>query len=338
MNRVSLGLLVMGTIVVAAEMVLRMQYSDLPSMSGAMRPFVPAERPAVLAIQDDIEGCVETDSNGEPPTAWRLQYGDADRPSLRILVVGDSVTLGQGVEPSVTYGARLGSAIAASTGSTVEVVNGAVNAAGYCGVFRSMHHHHAHGSFDWTVVALFADDLEQRAVLLEGDRIRANPAALSGWVANAATHSYAFNAVWYSVVSQAVQRLAQSDDPLPPHITRPGRSVPPSTIANLRKSIALAAPIEPIFVLLPPVGSVVCSTDSDPTSECGWMQSDLERMADVLHASGVEWFDLRSYPTPEHQLKSEQREWRRDGRLPVHPNDAGHGVIADALQGRFTSR
>lgn len=336
MSRVLSGALLAGLAFAAVEVGLRLQDSALPSMRGTTRPFVPSERPAVLALADDVKGCVEPDANGEPPTAWRLTYGADQRPPLRILFVGDSVTLGQGVSPEETYGALLGAALSATHNHPVEVVNGAVNAAGYCGVFRSMHHHHAHGHFDRTVVALFADDLEQRAVLLEGDRILANPKRLNGIVADVASRSHAFNWLWYFVVSQAVERLTDSGSPLPPHVTVPGRSVPESTLSNLRSSIDRVASERPMFVLLPPVGAAVCSTDAAPTSECGWMTADLGLMAEVLNESGVDWFDLRSYPTQAHQLESERRDWRRDGRLPVHPNREGHSAIAAVLQDRFT--
>jgi hypothetical protein len=84
--------------------------------------------------------------------------GDGAGESLKMLVAGDSVTLGSGVHPRDTWAVALGERLSAVSGRSVEIVNGGVNAAGYCGVIRTVHHHLATEDFDRVVVALFADD------------------------------------------------------------------------------------------------------------------------------------------------------------------------------------
>jgi lysophospholipase L1-like esterase len=314
----------------AGELVLRLQDSMLPSMRGGLEAFLPSERPAVVALEADLPGCVETDTNGAAPKAWGMRVGEGVGPAHKLLFAGDSVTLGQGVKPAETYAVLLGTAYAETKGVAVEVVNSGVNAAGYCGVIRSVHHHHAHESFERTVVTLFADDLEQRAVVLEGDRIRANPRQLSGAVARAATWSHLINWFWHLALSQSVKRVTEAGESPPAHVTLPGRTVPRETLLNLERSIQGLSGIAPLWLLVPPAGLSLCPERPDPRSECGWMAADLERIAAVLNASGEEWVDLRSIKGSNYILNIERAWWERDGRLPVHPNQEGHRALAAA--------
>ena len=318
-----------GALAVAAvEMGFRASGEALPSLRGGVSPFVPSERPGVVALADDVPGCIEEDSNGPPPTAWGMRVGTG--PGATLLFAGDSVTLGQGVSPSDTYAVQLGTSYAEAYGVTAEIVNAGVNAAGYCGVFRAVHHHHAHERFDRTVIALFADDLEQRAVVLEGEHVRANPAQIEGWVARLATASHAFNWVWHIALSAAVKDVVASGDPLPPHVRLPGRTVPETTLHNLERAIRAAARFEPIYLLVPPAGLRLCPERPAPNSECEWMVADMHRMAAALDSTNAAWVDLRNVPTEGHVLAVERAWWRRDGRLPVHPNASGHRAFADA--------
>jgi len=323
-----------GCLMVAAvEVGLRVQSDDLPSMRGGIQPFSPTERPAVVAMQPDVQGCIEADPHGDAPQAWGWMIGEGE--PHKLLFAGDSVTLGQGVRPAETFAVQMGLAYAATHGVAVEVVNAGMNAAGYCGVIRAVHHHHAKESFARTVVALFADDLEQRAVVLEGDALRANPALLDGAIASLATHSHAVNWLWHAGLTRSVQRQLDEGGALPPHITIPGRTIPSETINNLKASIEGLAKFNPLWLVIPPAGLSHCVATPDPRSECAWLVDDMDRIAAVLASTGSDWVDLRTIHGADFTLNVEMAWWRREGRLPVHPNRQGHKAIAAASVGPF---
>lgn len=319
----------------AIELGLRLHSDELPSMRGGVRPFSPSERPSVVAMQPDVPGCVEVDPHGAAPRAWGWMIGEGE--PHRLLFAGDSVTLGQGVRPADTFAVQLGLAYAEANGVAVEVVNAGVNAAGYCGVIRAVHHHHAKEPFARTVVALFADDLEQRAVVLDGGSLRANPALLNGAVASLATRSHAVNWVWHAGLARSVQRQIDEGGVPPPHVTVPGRSIPAETMDNLKASIEGLTKFNPLWLVIPPAGLSHCPETPDPHSECGWLVDDMDRIAGVLASTGSDWVDLRHIHDAGFTLGVEMAWWRREGRLPVHPNPEGHTALADAAAGAFLS-
>ncbi len=337
MRRMAAWCVALSTGLGAVECALRIQDPLLPSMRGGLEPFVPSERPAVVALESDIPGCVETDTNGAAPKAWGLRVGEGGGPPHTLLFAGDSVTLGQGVRPAETYAVLLGKAYAEAHNVPVEVVNAGVNAAGYCGVIRAVHHHHAREMFERTIVTLFADDLEQRAVTLEGDRIRANPEQVSGFAARAASSSHVVNWLWHRALSRSVRRLTDSGSAPPAHVTLPGRTVPPETMSNLERSIAGLSEVDPIWLLVPPAGFSLCPESPDPRTECGWMAADLDRIASVLVRSGEDWVDLRHIHGSDYVLDVERAWWERDGRLPVHPNRFGHRALAAGAERALVS-
>ena len=152
-------LLGVAGVAVLLEVGLRLS-GPLPSLRAQPRPFEAAAYPSVKAIGPEPRGCIETDTGQPPPTAWRWMAGEGTDAPLRMLVVGDSVALGRGVNPRDTWAVGLAQRLASVHDRRVEVVNAAVNASGYCGAFRTIHHQAAH-TIDWVVVGLFADDLEQ---------------------------------------------------------------------------------------------------------------------------------------------------------------------------------
>mgnify|MGYP001223199204 CR=1 FL=1 len=318
--------------VVLAELVLRIS-GPLPSMAAEYLPFVPDGRPPVLALRTDSVGCVESDTGHPPSTAWTWLVRNGDGPPLKLLALGDSVTIGQGVEPSQTWAVGLAERLSAGTGRSVSVVNAGVNASGYCGAFRMLHHQLVHESFDKVVIGLFADDLEQRAVTIQSGMVRANPEALDGWVGRMATYSYVFNWAWLQVLQVAVVEQLRDGEPPPPYVVRPGRSVPAQTLTNFRLAIQMSESASPLFVLNPPAGQSLC-TQPLPDTECDWMAKDMDLMAQTLSASGVAWVDNRAlFEDPaENVILPIEGEWySRDGRLPVHPNALGHHRIAASI-------
>jgi len=247
-----------------------------------------------------------------------------------MLIVGDSVTLGRGVNPSDTWAVALAERLSILRQRRVELFNAAVNASGYCGAFRAVHHHTAHADFDRVVVGLFADDLEQRAVVIEDGGVYANPAVLPGVVGWLATHSHVFNAVWLEILQVA---LARGEGAVPPGFVGAGRTVPTTVLDNVSKSISLIGQYEPLFILNSPAGMGHCH-EALPPADCVWLRADMGQMARMLDESGERWVDNRRLfdgETTGTTLPVEQDWLKTLGRLPVHPNAVGHRMIAESV-------
>lgn len=329
MKRTALGVLVAAA---SGEVLLR-QDEHLPSMAAHPRAFVPEGRPAVLGLRPDTPGCIETDTAQPPASAWGWMVREGQGDPLKMLVVGDSVTMGHGVKPSETWAVRIGKRLAAATERPVEVVNAGVNASGYCGAFRMIHHHLAHEDFDRVVVGLFADDFEQRAVVLDAGVVRANPEWVGGMVGWLGTHSYAFNWVWLQILQVAVEEATEKGTTVPAYVVPSGRSVPTETLDNFVEAIHKVRGESALFVLNAPAGQGLCE-GTPPGSECDWMGNDLDLMADLLNQSGVDWVDNRRLFIDDPYVVTlglEQAWFKRDGRLPVHPSPHGHERIANSI-------
>ena len=314
---------------VLVEVGLRLS-GPLPSLRAQPRPFEAAAYPSVTAIGPEPRGCIETDTGQPPPTAWRWMAGEGTDAPLRMLVVGDSVALGRGVNPRDTWAVGLAQRLASVHDRRVEVVNAAVNASGYCGAFRTIHHQAAHTTFDWVVVGLFADDLEQRAVVIDDGAVYANPQAVPGMVGMLASQSYAFNAVWLQILRAA---LARDADGVPSSFLGSGRTVPRATVDNLALAIRGVSQYKPLFILNPPAGMGYCFEPSAPP-DCEWLQADMAQLADALEDSGEVWLDNRTLfdgETLVTTLPVEQDWLKKRGRLPVHPSPAGHRMIAETI-------
>ena len=259
--------------------------------------------------------------------------GVQDGATFRMLVAGDSITLGEGVRPDETYAARVGQSISKSKQWSVELVNAGVNAGGYCHVIRAVHEHLREETFDLIVIGLFADDLEQRAVILEEGKVRADPRLVEGVIGRMATHSYLFNWVWFQLVKAAVLYKTGGGQHPANHVMRPGRQIPARSLDNFSKSVEGLMEHNPVFVLIPPVGGPLCPADPQSGSECDWLYTDMDEMAQRIARVGARFVDLRGLWSDgtDYTQPMEQRWWQAHQRLPVHPNAAGHERIADAL-------
>jgi hypothetical protein len=318
---------------VLMEAILRQQ-AELPSLRAEVVSFRPEGRPAVISPGPDIPGCRNAEDEAKP-VSWTRTIGDGDAPSLRLLVAGDSITLGEGVEPEQSYAAILASAISAQEGRPVEVVNAGVNAAGYCHVIRAVHRHMADESYDRVVIGLFADDLEQRAVTLVGGQLRADPTLVDGIIGTLATESYVLNWLWFKQLEWVIAYQTNEGRHPPAHVSHKGREIPVQTLLNFERSIRGVLDYDPLLVLIPPVGGALCPADPDPGSECAWLFDDMDRMVVTLESVGENFIDLRGLwdDGADYTQPMERRWWREHQRLPVHPSATGHERIGRALSG-----
>jgi len=323
------GILVAGTVLLEAT--LRLD-SELPSLRADVVSFHPQERPAVVASGPDISDCRGPEDD-DKPVSWTRTVGEAEGVPIRLLVAGDSITLGEGVQPEESYAAILATALSVQENRPVTVVNAGVNAAGYCHVIRAVHRHMTDEPYDRVVIAFFADDLEQRAVTLVNGTLRADPTMVGGIIGTLAAGSYVFNWVWFKQLEWLITRQTDDGRHPPNHITRVGRTIPTETLLNFERSIHGVRSYDPLFVLIPPVGGALCPTEPHPGSECEWLVQDMARMVRTLGGMGDNFVDLRGLWSDgaDHTQSMERRWWREQNRLPVHPNAAGHERIGRAL-------
>ena len=138
-------------------------------------------------------------------------------------------------------------------------------------------------------MGLFADDLEQRAVVIDDGAVYANPQAVPGLVGMLASQSYAFNAVWLQVL-RAV--LAHDADEVPSSFLGSGRTVPRETLDNLALSIRGVSKYKPLFILnRQRVWGTASSLLLPP--DCEWLQT-MAHLADALARHGEVWLDNRT--------------------------------------------
>jgi hypothetical protein len=317
---------------IMAEGLLRLD-PVLPSLSAGFQAFSPVDRPGVTPTEPDQLGCVEADPHGMAPTAWAWMVGrDLDAEPIKLLVAGDSVTLGAGVRPGKTWAVAIGERLSAARSRPVEIINAGVNAAGYCGVMRAVHHHLANEHFDKVVIAFFADDLEQRAVVLADGKLRADPSQIPGPVGAVLGHSFLANWIWFQALVLAVEPGSMWAPKSA--VDRPGRTIPPDTRANLAAGLEGLKPVVDLWLLNPPAGMSLCADNPKPGTDCDWLSADMDIIAGALEAAGLRWIDNRRlFDGADHQsMLGVERAWfKRDGRLPVHPSSVGHAAIADAV-------
>lgn len=239
------------------------------------------------------------------------------------------MVLGPGVRPEQTAAWRIGNQVATELGRQVTLVNAGLNAAGYCGVIRAVHHHLDEASVDAVVVALFADDLEQHALTLVNGTLRADPHRLEpGPMRTFLSHSFLANAVWFAGLKWALVEQKST----PAWVDRGPRLVPQKTVDNLVASIRhLEKRVAPTWALLGPTGLPSCPEQPSPTSECGWLVDDLDTMSASLAQEAEFFVDLQGVWGDEDALASEVDSQKQSGRIAVHPNAAGHQKIAAAL-------
>lgn len=289
-----------------AEAALRFAYPTLPSLAGLVGPTTWQEGEAIQKCNARALKRVE------PPEA-------APR-GRKLLVVGDSVALGFGVQRNARFGAILAGLLARS-GQPWSEVNGAFAGGTACITLAlskaAMTETHA----DLAVVALFADDLmEAPRFWVNGHRVAfpdtVHMPALR-WIIE---RSYAANTIWWgteTLLFNRAQSLSRDRETL--------KTFHDSLDQVREQGIASGTPV--ILTLLPPAGLPACAKGATEPEVCE-LGEELDRIAARLDEWWPGWVDLRTVLNDgDYRLDVE----KADLRLDVHPNEAGHVRIANGL-------
>ncbi len=144
--RMGLALGALLLVLAVLEGALRVRYSTLPSLAALADGTLETERYIPPGWEDrdrpapgaDPNGCRDPLAFAGRRPAWtRSTEGSGE--TLHLWALGDSLTMGHGVEPEESFAALLAERIAATTGRPVRLSNLGVNGANYCEPLRELH-------------------------------------------------------------------------------------------------------------------------------------------------------------------------------------------------------
>lgn len=318
-----------------SEGLLRLRYPTLPSLAPLeeaelqVRAFDWSDYPPMKDRRDTSTTCREQSYLVPKGEIQERRYGSGEGAALKLWVAGDSVTMGYGVPPERAFGALLGQRLAEASGLPVVVRNLGINGAGFCAILRRLNENaRANGAPDVVVLTLFADDLEDRALVGVSTRLVALPDRVEGPVARAlVSESYLANLLWYGLLAQRMEA------------SEARRFIDPGGQALFKDSIRYAHQrleadgAAVVTALLAPAGLHLCEESPPEGSRCAWLGPDMDLMAEMLRAEGVSFVDLRHLweGKPTMVLPRELERMQQGLELGIHPDEAGHQVLADAL-------
>ena len=333
----------------AAEGMLRLLYADLPSLANLrhtpyrvrrfeVRGMMHRRRDTDLRCKETTyldrarnkPGILDADRVARerfaPPAA-----GTAVGPPLSLWVIGDSVTAGMGVEPGQAFGFGLARGLARATKRRVELLNLGMPGAGYCALLRRTHAALDRRKPGLVVVALFADDLEDRAMMAAyGKPVIFVQRIPRIHLRVLVSRSYLANLVWFSHEARAPRWQRRFVD------AAGQKSFERGMVALERRIRREGGKL--LVVLLAPVGFPGCPTRPLPHSRCEWMARDLALMSELLRARDLPLLDL-SRLWHQKPARAAARERALDlSWLAIHPDAAGHRSIATAILPALTSR
>lgn len=248
-----------------------------------------------------------------------------DPHALKLWVTGDSLVAGWGVGPERAWPHGLAQRVATDQGRRVMLTTVGGGGLGYCEILLDLNRLLDRAKPDVVVVQVFADDLEQRALLALSGGVAARPDAVPGLFAWTARRSWLANRLWFAWVS----RLGGAE-PLRA-ANAEGRAQFLAAMRLLDERLS-AAGTKLLLALVPPAGVERC-TAAGAWSDCDWLSHDLDWMAEALADAGHRTVDLRGiWATHDPEtLPDEEAAWKERGRLPVHPGEGGHTAIAQAV-------
>lgn len=322
--RLAVGALAFISALLAAEGLLRLAYPTLPSLSAL------AERPELVG-RFKVEAGHRFGDDRSCELAIEEPFGQdeavvaasrPDAPARTLWFAGDSITAAMGVGRERGWPRLLAARVGAKTGGAVLLRDLSLPGLGYCAVLRRVHSELAFGSPDVVVIGLFADDLEDRALLSHQGRLVGLPHTIrQPTVRYWARRSYLANLLWFSTSSRPGGAVRFIDGP--------GRAAFQRNLVRGVRAVE-AAGAEALLVLIPAVGAERCAPEhtAETTHRCSWLPSDLDVMADLLDEVGLPYADLRRVwvAHPSEAIVEE-----RGQELEVHPDAAGHQVLSDAV-------
>ena len=310
---------------VLGEGLLRLLYPTLPSMAPLadspyhFEPFEWSDFPRNSGYQDTRERCWQAGylkvSTHPAPTS------PAD--GLDLWVVGDSMSVGVGLPPGSSWASLVQADLTGRLGRPVRLENLASPGANFCSILHILDEALAAASPpDVVVVQLFADELHGRDRVAVGDKLVMFPDWVEEpWLRALVGRSYVANLVWYLIA--------------PARHTLPVRFVDALTQAMFVDSL------KALSTLFAPTGLHLCPDPPPLNSRCMWAGPDMDLIADIVRRSGVDFVDLRAIweDQPVRVLPSELKALA-EGKMTmgIHPDEAGHRLLADALGPRVEAR
>ena len=331
-------LLLCGSILFAlliGEVGLRLRYPGLPSLSPLeespmeVKYFQWSDYPPMKEDRDLSLSCREQSYVVEPGSVREMSFGEGEGPPLKLWVAGDSVTMGYGVPRGTEFGSLLAGRLAKLTGGQVVLRNLGINGAGFCAVLRRLNENvRSDGAPDVVVLTLFADDLEDRAMVAVKSRLVAFPDRVDSTpIRLLVSNSYVANLIWYGIsAQQEKQRTTRR------YIDDKGQALFKDSVTYMRDRLKEQGTVL-VTVLLSPAGLHFCADEPVPGSRCAWLGPDMDLIARLLKESEIPFVDLRHVweDKPTMIIHEELGRMRRGLELGVHPDEKGHQVLADEM-------
>jgi len=252
-------------------------------------------------------------------------FGTDTQPEPNLLIAGDSIAWGYGVEPEEAWGAILGQTLQESLQQALTVAVVGIPGGGYCEILRGIHKELDATPPEVVVLQVFADDLEQRAMMLVGGSPVAYPEqARSPITRILATHSYLLNWTWSHWISRNQNTPSR-------FISPEGQADFQQAMANLRERCQ-ALGTELVVFQIQPAG--IASCDNRPAPSCQWYSEDHTLMATLLQEAGIPAIDLSAiWDHPDRWLleKERMRMQRESQYVGIHPNPSGQARLAESL-------
>ncbi|MEE2752059.1 MAG: hypothetical protein VX519_11575 [Myxococcota bacterium] len=307
-------LILVGTLGVEAG--IRMCFEALPSM--AAKDLVP----------EPSTPCEPGPATPLPVPAWSKTFNPGSLASLDIVVSGDSMALGPGVQPEESFPWLLGEELAQQLDAQVTLTNLSINSGTGCDTVGRLLNYLRHQQVDLALTAFFADDLQPYKGASQHGTLYVDPQQVDGLPAQSLlTHSYAANWFWWKVI--------QPRSPATGATFNAEKTALQLGLNSLHKETNRQG-IHSLSTLLAPTGAPLCSTmrpDSRPLHECAQLQFGSETLHELLTQNATHFVDLSelwngsavAFLPEEHAAMNETQ------RLPIHPNAYGHKSIATAL-------
>lgn len=309
---------------------MRAAYPTLPSVAPLIDGSLETKRYthggwSPGAEPQDNPGCRDMPGAQNRGPTWTLEV-PGQAPAVQLWATGDSITMGDGVEPPQSYSARVAVRIAEETGRAVALTNVGINGAGYCDSLRETHSLWDAGAPDVLLHQGFADDLEDRSIVLAEGQLVGFPERVQTPVLGALVQrSYTANLLWLHTVTRF-------SGPPERYVSPENRGRYLQAIQTLHSRAAQDG-VGLVAFHLEPVGMALCDRLDPRPEECTWMRQDHRLMRDIVASAGLPAIDLEGlWPgDPPHTLPAEDAMYAQRTRLHVHPDPAGHQRLADAL-------